>query len=113
MNRGDIYLKRFPMAGRGGVKLRPALLLTGPVGSVPEYLTAYFSTAIPASLLASDLVVDGSQPPFASTNLAQVSLLRLHKLATLHPRDLARHVGTMSPSAMRQVEARLRTLLSL
>lgn len=113
MNRGDIYLGRFPMAGRGGVKVRPVLLLTDPVGPVPELLTAYISTAVPPSLLPSDILLDASQPEFASTNLAQVSLLRLHKLATLHQRDIIRRVGEMSPTAMHQVESRLRALLNL
>jgi len=113
MKRGDIYLGRFPMAGKGGVKLRPVLLLTDPVGPVPELLAAYISTAIPPSLLPSDMMLDASQPEFASTNLAQVSVLRLHKLSTLHQRDFIRRLGEFSPAAMQQVEARLRTLLNL
>src|SRR5437588_7826850 len=83
MNPGDLCLARFPMAGRGGVKLRPVLLLTGPTGPVPEVLTAYISSVIPPSLLPSDLVLDAAQSDFASTNLKQVSVVRLHKLATL------------------------------
>jgi mRNA-degrading endonuclease toxin of MazEF toxin-antitoxin module len=113
MKRGDIYLGRFPMAGKGGVKVRRVLLLTDPVGPAPEVLTAYISSAIPPSLLPSDLMLDASQPDSASTNLAQVSLLRLHKLSTLHQRDLLRQLGDLSPTALQQVETRLRTLLNL
>jgi mRNA interferase MazF len=113
MNRGEIHLGRFPMAGRGGVKLRPVLLLTDPVGPVPEVLTAYISSVIPATLLPSDLLLDASQPEFASTNLKQVSVLRLHKLSTVHQRDVVRLIGALDPSVMPQVESRLRTLLNL
>ena len=113
MNPADLYLGRFPMGGRGGMKVRPVLLLTGPVGSVPEFLTAYISTAIPLALLPSDLILDASQPDYASTNLAQVSLLRLHKLSTLHQRDLIRYLGVLSAAARQQVETRLRGLLNL
>jgi mRNA interferase MazF len=113
MNWGELFLGRFPMAGKGGVKLRPVLLLTGPVGPVPEYLTAYISSAIPTLLLPSDILLDASQPEDASTNLTQVSVLRLHKQSTLHQRDIIRHIGMLSPTAMQQVETRLRALLNL
>jgi mRNA interferase MazF len=113
MVRGDIYLTRFPMGGTVGAKNRPALLLTGPVGSVPEYVTAYLSSVIPGALLPSDLLLDPSQPEHASTNLKQRSATRLHKLATVHQRDLFRKLGELSPTAMALVEGKLRGLLSL
>jgi mRNA interferase MazF len=113
MSPGDIYLARFPMGGRGGVKLRPVLLLTDPIGPVPEVLAAYISSIIPQSLIPSDLLLDSSNPDFSSTNLTQLSILRLHKLATLHRRDVIRHVGVLSATAKQAVDARLRTLLQL
>ena len=96
MSPGEIHLARFPMGGKGGFKLRPVLLLTGPVGPVPEVLAAYISAVIPATLLPSDLLLDATQPDYASTNLAQVSVLRLHKLATIHQRDAVRQIGVLS-----------------
>ncbi len=113
MKRGEIYLARFPMGGKGGAKIRPVLLLTDPVGPVPEVLTAYISTVLPPALLPSDLMLDASLPDYASTNLAQVSVLRLHKLATLHRRDAVRRVGELSAAAVQEVETRLRSLLNL
>ncbi len=113
MAPGEIHLARFPMAGRGGVKLRPVLLLTDAVGPVPELLAAYISSIIPPTLIPSDLILDASQPDFASTSLTQVSILRLHKLATLHRRDVIRPVGVLSPVAKQEVESRLRQLLHL
>jgi mRNA interferase MazF len=110
---GEIHLARFPMGGRGGVKLRPVLLLTAPVGPVPELLSAYISTVIPPVLLPSDLLLDASQPEFASTNLTQVSVLRLHKLATIHRRDAVRQLGVLSTPAMQQVQTQLWALLNL
>ena len=58
MNPADIVLAHFPMAGAGGRKLRPALVLTGPLGTVPEFVVAYISSVIPAALLPTDLVID-------------------------------------------------------
>ena len=113
MNPGEVHLARFPMAGRGGMKLRPVLLLTGPVGPVPEVLAAYISSVIPPALLPSDILLDPGQPDYAGTNLAQVSVLRLHKLPTIHQRDAVRRLGLLSPAALQQVETRLRALLNL
>lgn len=41
MHPGEIYLARFPFGDAPGMKLRPVLLLTGPIGPVPEVLVAY------------------------------------------------------------------------
>ena len=47
MNRDEIHLASFPFGGSAAVKLRPVLLLTGPVGSVPEVLAV--TTSSPAA----------------------------------------------------------------
>jgi mRNA interferase MazF len=113
MNPGEIFLANFPMGGRGGSKLRPVLFLTGPVGSVPEFLTAYISSVIPQAILPSDLLLDPGQPEYASTNLQTISVLRLHKQATIHRRDAVRRLGNVSPTALIEIQNRLRVLLSL
>ena len=82
MRPGEIYLAQFPFGDVPGMKLRPVLLLTGAVGSVPEVLVSYISSVIPSQLLPSDLVLDPAKPEFRSTNLKTLSTLRLHKLAT-------------------------------
>jgi hypothetical protein len=43
MQPGEIYLAKFPFGDVPGMKLRPVMLLTGTVGSVPEVLVAYIS----------------------------------------------------------------------
>jgi mRNA-degrading endonuclease toxin of MazEF toxin-antitoxin module len=113
MNRGDIYLAKFPFGGSPGMKLRPVLLLTGPIGTVPEVLVAYISSIRPTELLPSDLILDPADPTYASTNLKSVSILRLHKLATIHRRSLVRFLGSLSPDTISEVADRLRDLLSL
>lgn len=113
MVRGEIYLARFPFGGSVGVKTRPALLLTGPVGSVPEYLTAYISSVIPAPMLASDVMIDPAEASGAGTGLKLRSVVRLHKLSTLHERDLFRRFGVLPPAVLADVEIRLRSLLNL
>jgi hypothetical protein len=47
MRAGEIYLAKFPFGDLPGMKLRPVLLLTGTLGSVPEILVAYISSVVP------------------------------------------------------------------
>jgi mRNA interferase MazF len=58
MRPGEIFLAKFPFGDIPGMKLRPVLLLTGPVGSVPEVVVAYISSVVPPNLLSSDLMLD-------------------------------------------------------
>lgn len=113
MNPGEIYLVSFPFGGAVGAKVRPALALTGFLGSVPEVLVAYISSTIPVSLLPTDVLVNAAQPDHASTNLRKNSVIRLHKLATIHQSKVLRILGNVSPTVWTEVETKLRLLLKL
>ncbi|MCI0380409.1 MAG: type II toxin-antitoxin system PemK/MazF family toxin [Gemmataceae bacterium] len=113
MNRGEICLGSFPFGGKVGAKLRPVLVLAGPLGPVPEYLVAYMTSVIPPSLLPTDILFDPTLQDHAGTNLKSATLLRLHKLATIHASDLVRSLGIASPATMSQVDSKLRTMLNL
>jgi mRNA interferase MazF len=113
IHRDEIYLANFPIGDSPGMKLRPVLTLTGTVGSVPEVLVAYISSVIPNVLLPSDILLDPATKEYAPTNLKTASLLRLHKLATIHGRNLVRRLGKLSPATVAEVDQRLRGLLEL
>ncbi len=113
MSPDGIYLASFPFGGSAGMKLRPVLLLTGPVGSVPEVLVAYISSVIPASLLPSDILLDPAAAEHSSANLRTASVLRLHKLATIHARNVIRRLGALSDTTATEVDDKLRALLNL
>ena len=113
MQPGEIYLAHFPFGGGPGMKLRPVLVLTPPVGQVPEVLVAYISSVLPPTTLPSDMVLDPAQSEHAGTNLKTVSVLRLHKLATIHRRSLVRYLGKLSPATSADVASKLRVLLGL
>src|SRR6266436_5040600 len=98
MRPGEVFLAQFPFGDIPGMKLRPVLLLTGPVGSVPEVLVAYISSVVPTQSLPSDMPLDPSQPEFRSTHLKTKSTLRLHKMATIHSSRLSRYLGTIDSS---------------
>ena len=113
MNPDEIYLANFPFGGSAEMKLRPVLLLTAPVGSVPEVLVAYISSVMPSPLLPSELILDPATADHASTNLKTKSVVRMHKLATIHARNVVRHLGSISPTTASEVDDKLRTLLCL
>jgi mRNA interferase MazF len=89
------------------------LLLTEPIGAIPEVLVAYISSVIPLQPLRSDVLIDPARPEFRSTNLKTMSTLRLHKLATVHASSLARYLGVIEGSTQRAVAAKLKDLLQL
>src|SRR6266404_2729978 len=113
MRPGEIYLAQFPFGDVPGMKLRPVLLLTEAVGPVPEVLVAYISSVTPAQRLPSDILFDPSKPEFRSTHLTTLSVLRLHKLATIHCTSLTRYLGMIQPPTQAAIAAKLKALLQL
>jgi mRNA interferase MazF len=113
MQPGEIYLAQFPFGDVARMKLRPVLLLTNPLGPIPEVLVAYISSIIPSQLLPSDMLLDPDKPGFLATHLKTRSALRLHKLATIHCASLARWLGAIDASASREVSSKLAQLLGL
>ncbi len=113
MTPSELYLAKFPFGGTIGAKIRPVLALTGYVGPVPEVLVAYVTSVMPNPLLPTDVLIDPAEPEHSGTKLKQVSVVRLHKLATLHRTDFARFVGRVSPNTWTEVETKLRLLLNL
>jgi mRNA interferase MazF len=113
MRPGEIYLASFPFGDAPGMKLRPVPLLTGPVGPIPEILVAYISSVVPWTLLPSDIVLDPTRPEHRSTNLKTVSVLRVHKLATIHATSVVRFLGVLEPAICEDVRAKLKTLFGL
>jgi mRNA interferase MazF len=113
MTPGDICLASFLFGGSAGMKLRPVLVLTPPVGPVPEVLVAYISSVIPPVSLPTDILVEPTLPEHASTHLKATSVVRLHKLATIHGRSVIRRLGRIGPGTAADVAAKLRALLNL
>jgi mRNA interferase MazF len=113
MRPGEIYLAQFPFGDVPGMKLRPVLLLSEPVGPVPEILVAYISSVTRAELLPFDLLLDPNKPEYRSTRLKTTSVLRLHKLATIHCSSLARSLGKLDPAALTTAMGKLKGFLRL
>lgn len=69
MLRGEIYLAAFPYGDAATMKLRPVLILAGPVESAAEVLVAYISSVIPIDLLSTDLVINPTAREHQNTGL--------------------------------------------
>ncbi|NIR52443.1 type II toxin-antitoxin system PemK/MazF family toxin [candidate division KSB1 bacterium] len=80
----------------------PFILLTDTIGKKPKIL-----------VLRTDIVLDPSQSEFSSTKLRKVSVLSLHKLATIHTTRLKRRLGEISSSTTKEVKSRLRDFLGI
>lgn len=113
MKPGEIYLGRFPFGDVAGMKLRPVLVLSDVVGEPAEVLVAYVSSVLPATPLPTDIIVDPTLLRDRSTNLKTLSVLRLHKLVTIHRASLVRHLGNLSPETYALAQTRLRDWLRL
>jgi hypothetical protein len=109
----EVYLASFPFGDAAGMKLRPVLTLTGPIGPVPEVVVAYISSVIRSSLLATDIVLDPSSADVRSLRLKTKSVLRRHKLATIHASVIVRRLGRLSSNVSADVDQKLRALLAL
>jgi hypothetical protein len=56
-------------------------------------------------LLPTDLVIDPAAQNFRSSGLKVLSVLRLHKVATIHVSSLARRLGHVAPANYLQVRS--------
>lgn len=98
--RGDLLLIRFPFTDLSGSKRRPAVLLA----QYPrDVVVAFISSVIPTPLESSDVLLH----PSASTGLKHLSVLRLHKIATLEDRLITRSLGRLSQTLLASVDQAL------
>jgi mRNA interferase MazF len=106
-------LARFPFGDAPGMKLRPVLILTDRLGSIPEVLVAYISSVIPDATLPTDLILEPHRPEWAGIGLKANSVIRLHKLATIHASSIVRKLGRLPHSKTNEIRSILRAMLHL
>lgn len=108
MQPDEIWLASFPFGDVPGMKIRPVLLLTAPMGRFSEILAAYISSVIPPDVLASDLVIDPASGTNAVTGLKTQSVVRLHKLATIPSSHVLRRLVRLSSEAAITIDVKIR-----
>jgi len=113
MTKGKVVLVPFPFDDLSAAKVRPAVCLTDPVGPHRHVILAFITSRILADLMETDIVLDTSQPDFATTGLRVSSTLRLHRLMTASTSLILRELGELSPDIQAQVADKLRKLFGL
>jgi hypothetical protein len=58
-------------------------------------------------------MIDPGKPEYANIHLKTISVLRLHKLATIHSASIVRYLGVLNDEVKDQVDTKLRSLLKL
>jgi mRNA interferase MazF len=108
-----VVLVPFPFDDLSGNKVRPAVCLTDPVGPHQHVILAFITSRVVTNPLATDLVLDASDPDFAATGLRDSSTLQVNRLMTATTSLIRRELGQLSTQMQAEVDKRLRRLFDL
>jgi mRNA interferase MazF len=108
-----IVLTSFPFDDLTGQKVRPALCLTNPIGTLRHVVLAYISSNVPTSLDQSDLLLEPGTSEYQASGLRVRSLIRLHRLITVTTSIIQRQLGSLTAPTEALVQQKLRTFLEL
>ena len=111
--RYKVILVPFPFDDLSGTKVRPAVCLTGAIGTHRHVVLAFITSAVPPNPEPTDLLLEPSAADFAQTGLRVRSALRLHRVVTVSASIIQRQLGELSPDLQAQVQQRLRTMFAL
>lgn len=112
MTKHKIVLLPFPYDDLTGVKIRPALCLTNPVGSLRHVVVAYISSKEVPEQFPSDVMLPASHPEFKSTGLMTSSTIRLHHVITMRASTFRRELGRLPAELAPEVEAKIKALFN-
>jgi mRNA interferase MazF len=113
MTRHKVVLVPFPFDDLSGVKVRPAVCLSDPIGPHRHVVLAFITGKPVATLLKTDLALELADPDFHLTGLRVPSTLQLHRLMTATTSLIRRDLGVLSPRLQQLLASRLRSLFSL
>jgi mRNA interferase MazF len=112
ITKNRIVLVPFPFDDLSGVKPRPALCLTDPVGAHDHVVFAFITSRVPPDLLNTGVVLDADAEWFGDTGLRVQSTIRLHRLVTLTARFIKRELGELPRSIQEDVSTKLKRLFT-
>ena len=108
--RYKVILVPFPFDDLSGTKVRPAVCLTGAIGTHRHVVLAFITSVVPPNPEPTDLLLEPSAADFAQTGLRVRSALRLHRVVTVSASIIQRQLGELAPSFQAQVQQRLRAM---
>jgi mRNA interferase MazF len=109
--RGEIVLVTFPFTDLSSSKLRPALIVERVSGD--DLILAFITSRTHPSPSPSECLFDSRDPEFHRTGLKLTSIVRLDKLATLHPGLVRRRLGFVDSHVQGRVNMALRYVFAL
>jgi mRNA interferase MazF len=110
LTKHKVVLVPFPFDDLSSTKVRPAVCLTDPLGTLPSRGPAFITSHIPGSLLRTDLILDSRDPGFTATGLRVSSTLQLHRLMTVSTSLIRRQLGHLSPELQARIAEGLHVL---
>lgn len=111
--RYKVILVPFPFDDFSGTKVRPAVCLTGAIGTHRHVVLAFITSVVPPNPEPTDLLLEPSSADFAQTGLRVRSALRLHRVVTVSASIIQRQLGELAPDLQTQVQHRLRAMFGL
>lgn len=111
--RYKVILVPFPFDDLSGTKVRPAVCLTGAIGTHRHVVLAFITSVVPPNPEPTDLLLEPSSADFAQTGLRVRSALRLHRVVTVSASIIQRQLGELAPGLQTQVQHRLRAMFGL
>ncbi len=111
--RYKVILVPFPFDDLSGTKVRPAVCLTGAIGTHRHVVIAFITSVVPPNPEPTDLVLEPSSADFAQTGLRVRSALWLHRVVTVSASIIQRQLGELAPGLQAQVQQRLRAMFAL
>ena len=102
LRRGDIVLVPFPFTNLTSEKVRPAVIISADPQS-EDVVLAFISSAIPHRISGSDFIINEFDADFFTTGLKVASVFKFRKILTLHPSQILRYLGHLTPSLKKQM----------
>jgi mRNA interferase MazF len=108
-----VVLVPFPFDDLTSTKVRPAVCLTEPIGEHRHVIVAFITSRVPGKPLSTDVIFTVSDNDFPTTGLRVDSTLQLHRMMTVASNIIVRELGSLSTSAQKEVEGKLKLLFGI
>jgi mRNA-degrading endonuclease toxin of MazEF toxin-antitoxin module len=116
INRGDVVIARFPYAGGGGYKVRPAVVIQCDRLNRQLHDTRLALVTGNTRLVGREptqFLIDPATPEGASAGIAHASAAKCENIATVPQADVLQVVGHLSDVLKQKLNDCLKTALDL
>jgi len=93
-------------------KPRPSLVLSPAFGTYKQIILAYITTKLDDQI-ETDIFVDSTKPYFPKTGLRISSLLKIHRVITVTPKDIGPTIGNLPEELISEVQIKLKKVFVL